>query len=196
MAETRFCHNCGEECALEDRFCTSCRAELRPTASRPSGGGMRSGSGMPDPRDSLASMQTELGLPTGSLLADRYKILKELGAGGMGRVYLAEDQKLGIPVAVKVLRDILKQDPGSVKRLVSEAKASIVLSHPNIVRLHNFEDGETAKFLVMEYVEGETLAHKIAREGKISEDGYAPDRRRSLPRPRASPTRKRSSIAT
>ena len=169
MAETRFCHNCGEECGLEDRFCTSCRAELRPTASRPSGGGMRSGSGLPDPRDALASMQTELGLPTGSLLADRYKILKELGAGGMGRVYLAEDQKLGIPVAVKVLRDILKQDPGSVKRLVAEAKASIVLSHPNIVRLHNFEDGETAKFLVMEYVEGETLAHRIAREGKLSE---------------------------
>ena len=131
---------------------------------------MRSGSGLPDPRDALASMQTELGLPTGSLLADRYKILKELGAGGMGRVYLAEDQKLGIPVAVKVLRDILKQDPGSVKRLVAEAKASIMLSHPNIVRLHNFEDGETAKFLVMEYVEGETLAHKIAREGKVGEE--------------------------
>ena len=169
MPETRFCHNCGEACGWEDRFCTSCRTELRPTVSRPSGG-MRSGSTVPDPRDALASMQTELGLPTGSLLADRYKILKELGAGGMGRVYLAEDQKLAIPVAVKVLRDILKQDPGSVKRLVAEAKASILLSHPNIVRLHNFEDGETAKFLVMEYVEGETLAHKIAREGKITEE--------------------------
>ena len=170
MPETsRYCHNCGAECGQEDRFCTSCRAELRPTASRPSGG-MRSGGGMPDPRDALASMQTELGLPTGSLLAERYRILKELGAGGMGRVYLAEDQKLGIPVAVKVLRDILKQDPGSVKRLVAEAKASIMLSHPNIVRLHNFEDGETAKFLVMEYVEGETLAHKIAREGKVGEE--------------------------
>jgi tetratricopeptide (TPR) repeat protein len=169
MPETRYCHNCGEACGWEDRFCTSCRTELRPTISRPSGG-MRSGSTVPDPRDALASMQTELGLPTGSLLADRYKILKELGAGGMGRVYLAEDQKLAIPVAIKVLRDILKQDPGSVKRLVAEAKASILLSHPNIVRLHNFEDGETAKFLVMEYVEGETLAHKIAREGKITEE--------------------------
>ena len=124
----------------------------------------------PDPRDSLASAQTELGLPMGAVLADRYKVMKELGAGGMGRVYMAEDQKLGITVAVKVLRDILKQDPGSVKRLVSEAKASILLAHPNIVRLHNFEDGETTKFLVMEYVEGETLAHKIAREGRVSED--------------------------
>jgi len=169
MPDTRYCHNCGEACAWEDRFCTSCRTELRPTTSRPSGG-PRSGSTVPDPRDALASAQTELGLPTGSLLAGRYQILKELGAGGMGRVYLAEDQKLGIPVAVKVLRDILKQDPGSVKRLVAEAKASILLSHPNIVRLHNFEDGETAKFLVMEYVEGETLAHKIAREGKITEE--------------------------
>ncbi len=85
-------------------------------------------------------------------------------------MYLAEDQKLGMPVAVKVLRDILRQDPGSVRRLISEAKASITLAHPNIIRLHNFEDGETAKFLVMEYVEGETLAHRIAREGRIPEE--------------------------
>jgi tetratricopeptide (TPR) repeat protein len=112
---------------------------------------------------------TELGLQTNAVLANRYLIRKELGVGGMGRVYLADDQKLALPVAVKVLRDVLRQDPGSVNRLIGEAKASIMLAHPNIVRLHNFEDGETAKFLVMEYVEGETLAHLIAREGKLPE---------------------------
>jgi tetratricopeptide (TPR) repeat protein len=111
-----------------------------------------------------------MGLPVNAILLDRYKILKLLGAGGMGRVYLAEDQKLSMPVAIKVLRDILTQDPVSVKRLITEAKTSILLAHPNILRLHNFEDGETAKFLVMEYVEGESLADKIAREGKLSEE--------------------------
>ncbi|MGA2263139.1 MAG: serine/threonine-protein kinase [Acidobacteriota bacterium] len=109
-------------------------------------------------------------MPANAVLLDRYKILKLLGAGGMGRVYLAEDQKLGMPVAIKVLRDILTQDPVSVKRLITEAKTSILLAHPNILRLHNFEDGETAKFLVMEFVDGESLADKIAREGKLSED--------------------------
>ncbi|MGA2263140.1 MAG: serine/threonine-protein kinase, partial [Acidobacteriota bacterium] len=109
-------------------------------------------------------------MPANAVLLDRYKILKLLGAGGMGRVYLAEDQKLGMPVAIKVLRDILTQDPVSVKRLITEAKTSILLAHPNILRLHNFEDGETAKFLVMEFVDGESLADKIAREGKVSEN--------------------------
>jgi serine/threonine-protein kinase len=111
-----------------------------------------------------------MGLPANAVLLDRYRIQKLLGAGGMGRVYLAEDQKLGIQVAIKVLRDILTQDPSSVKRLITEAKTSILLAHPNIVRLHNFEDGEMTKFLVMEYVEGETLDDRISNKGKLTEE--------------------------
>jgi len=163
MPETRFCPKCGEECGLEDKFCTSCRTELR-APSRPSGA--RSGGGA---ADEGGFGQTEMGLPANAVLLNRYKIVKLLGAGGMGRVYLAEDQMLGIPIAIKVLRDILIQDPVAVKRLITEAKTSILLAHPNIVRLHNFEDGETTKFLVMEYVEGETLDTRIANQGKLSE---------------------------
>ncbi len=162
---TRYCHKCGEPCAWEDKFCTSCRAELRPTTPRPV-----TAPSEPQVVDRFNSEGTELGLPPNAVLLNRYRIRKELGVGGMGRVYLADDQKLGLPVAIKVLRDILRQDPGSVKRLISEAKASMILAHPNIVRMHNFEDGETSKFLVMEYVEGETLAHLIAREGKLPDD--------------------------
>ena len=173
MPETnRYCPNCGEPCGPEDRFCMTCRTELRVTNTRP-----RTGTGpgtnpaaQQAPADPLSAAQTELGLPLNTILLNRYRIAKMLGAGGMGCVYRAEDQKLGIPVAIKVLRDVLRQDPGSVKRLITEAKASIMLSHPNIVRLHNFEDGDTTKFLVMEFVEGETLADRIAREGKLSED--------------------------
>ncbi len=174
---TRYCPNCGEPCGSEDRFCMTCRTELRATTNpRPvtvSGTGTPSGTGhaarspMADP---LGAAQTELGLPLNTVLLNRYRISKMLGAGGMGCVYMAEDEKLGIPVAIKVLRDVLRQDPGSVRRLITEAKASILLSHPNIVRLHNFEDAETTKFLVMEFVQGETLADKIAREGKLAED--------------------------
>jgi serine/threonine protein kinase len=169
MPDTRYCPKCGEACGVEDRFCTNCRTELRSAPSRP-GGGSRPGGTATEPRDTPNAYSTEMGLPVNAVLLDRYKILKLLGAGGMGRVYLAEDQKLSMPVAIKVLRDILTQDPVSVKRLITEAKTSILLAHPNILRLHNFEDGETAKFLVMEYVEGESLADKIAREGKLSEE--------------------------
>jgi formylglycine-generating enzyme required for sulfatase activity/tetratricopeptide (TPR) repeat protein len=109
-------------------------------------------------------------LPIGTVLLDRYRIIRELGAGGMGRVYEAHDEKLDMPVAIKVLRDILSRDPGSVKRLIAEARHSMLLSHANVVRVHNFEDGPTVKFLVMEYVEGDTLAHRLAREGRISEE--------------------------
>jgi serine/threonine protein kinase len=168
MPDTRYCPKCGEACGVEDRFCTNCRTEFRSTASRP-GSASRPGGNATEPRDTPTPSSTEMGLPVNALLLDRYKILKLLGAGGMGRVYLAEDQKLSMPVAIKVLRDILTQDPVSVKRLITEAKTSILLAHPNILRLHNFEDGETAKFLVMEYVEGESLADKIARQGKLSE---------------------------
>jgi formylglycine-generating enzyme required for sulfatase activity len=69
----------------------------------------------------------------GSVLANRYRIESELGIGGMGRVYLAEDQKLGIRVAIKVPREVPSRDPGSVKRLTAEAKHSIQLAHPNVV---------------------------------------------------------------
>jgi serine/threonine-protein kinase len=92
-----------------------------------------------------------------------------LGVGGMGRVYLAEDERLGVRVAIKVLRETLSRDPGSVMRLIAEAKLAIQLAHPNVVRVDHFEDGEMLKFLVMEYIEGETLAHRIAGERKLPE---------------------------
>ncbi|MGA2263456.1 MAG: SUMF1/EgtB/PvdO family nonheme iron enzyme [Acidobacteriota bacterium] len=160
MNTTRYCPKCGEECSWDDRFCQHCRAELgTPKGQRDQTPGLA--------QSNFA--QTELGLPSGSLLLNRYRIQRQLGMGGMGRVYLATDEKLAIPVAIKVLREVLSRDPSSVKRLIAEAKHSIILSHPNVVRIHNFEDGEMAKFLVMEYVEGETLADRIINEGKLSE---------------------------
>ena len=110
-----------------------------------------------------------MGLQINTVLAERYRIRRELGMGGMGRVYLAEDETLGTLVAIKVLRDLLSRDPGSVQRLKKEAKLAMQLSHPNIVRVHNYHESELIKFLVMEYVEGETLAHRLAREDCLQE---------------------------
>lgn len=150
-----YCNYCRASNPDDSSYCARCGRALVPTAPAP---------------DALDSAATEIGLLPGTRLLDRYRIARELGAGGMGMVYLAHDEKLDMPVAIKVLRDVLSRDPGSVKRLIAEAKHSMILAHANIVRVHNFEDGPTTKFLVMEYVEGETLAHRIAREGKLGEE--------------------------
>jgi hypothetical protein len=152
-----FCIHCGAENINGAKFCVACGKNVQ--ASRPSGQGTTTPDGG----------ETETGLITGQVLSDRFVIQKLLGAGGMGRVYLAEDKVLDRPAAVKVLRDVLSRDTGSVRRLVEEAKASIRLAHPNIVRVDDYHDAGTVKFLVMEYVEGEPLADRLARETKLNE---------------------------
>jgi serine/threonine protein kinase len=103
-----------------------------------------------------------MALDTGSKLG-RYEILSSLGAGGMGEVYRARDTKLGREVAIKLLLDDVSADPERLARFEREARVLASLNHNNIATLYGFEkDGDTS-FLVMEVVEGETLADRIAR---------------------------------
>jgi formylglycine-generating enzyme required for sulfatase activity/serine/threonine protein kinase len=152
-----YCNQCGFSNPDQSRFCSACGVSFTSPGNQK------------QPPPNINDIQTELGLPQGFLLADRYRIVELLGIGGMGRVYLAEDQKLGIRVAIKVLRETLSRDPGAVKRLIAEAKLSIQLSHPHVVRVNHFEDGTLMKFLVMEYVEGQTLAKLLADKGPLPE---------------------------
>ena len=87
-----------------------------------------------------------------------YQILSELGEGGMGKVYKARDTVLGRTVALKVLPPELVSDPESKRRLLQEAKATSALNHPNIVTVYDILNDEGVDFIVMEYVEGQTLA--------------------------------------
>ena len=98
----------------------------------------------------------------GSTLA-HYEILDELGRGGMGVVYRARDTKLGREVAIKVLPAELAEDSERLSRFEREAKLLAQLNHPGIATLHGFEKVDGTPFLVMELVEGETLAERIAR---------------------------------
>jgi serine/threonine protein kinase/Tfp pilus assembly protein PilF len=93
-----------------------------------------------------------------------YRILRKLGAGGMGEVYLARDTRLDRKVAIKFLPPEAVADERARKRLLREAQAAAALDHPNICAIH--EAGEEAghAFIVMQYVEGETLAGRIARK--------------------------------
>ncbi len=163
-----FCSYCGAQNPDDGRFCSVCGRGLSSVPS--SHCGVRTVETPASGAASEFSAATELGLQSDTVLIDRYLIRRELGMGGMGRVYLAEDQILGTHVAIKVLRDLLSRDPGAVQRLKKEAKLAMQLSHPNIVRVHTYQEAEFVKFLAMEYVEGETLAHRAAREGCLQED--------------------------
>ena len=106
-----------------------------------------------------------------TILANQYRIIKKIGEGGMGIVYLAEDTEMGNrPVAIKVLPPLLSKNIRAVENLRKEAITAINLNHPHIIRLYGFHSDADIKFLVMEYIDGQTLEEKISEssDGKLS----------------------------
>src|SRR4029453_14116442 len=90
-----------------------------------------------------------------------YEITAQVGVGGMGEVYRARDTNLGRDVAIKVLPEAFAQDTDRLARFEREAKTLASLSHPNIAIVHGFEKADGVRALVMELVEGPTLADLI-----------------------------------
>src|SRR5258707_14309633 len=123
----------------------------------------------------LDQANTKHTLPGPTLLATRYLLEKRLGRGAMGQVYLARDQNLVTRrVAVKTIRPDILSDEGlqegeAIARFEREARAAASIRHPNVVDVSDFgKSNEGVFFLVMEYVEGETLYNLLRREGTIN----------------------------
>jgi serine/threonine protein kinase len=93
-----------------------------------------------------------------------YKIVRKIGAGGMGEVYLAEDMKLRRKVALKLLPAAFTQNRDLVKRFRREARAASALNHPNIITIHEIGELNGLHFIATEYIEGETLRERLMRE--------------------------------
>ncbi len=99
-----------------------------------------------------------------------YKVLSEVGRGGMGVVYKAEDTRLKRPVALKFLRPDVLEDDEHKKRFLREAQAAAALDHPNICTVYEIDEADGQTFLSMAYLEGETVKEKIkARPLKLEE---------------------------
>jgi Predicted ATPase len=96
-----------------------------------------------------------------------YRLGEKIAAGGMGDVYKAEDTKLGRTVALKLLPAAVNQEPNAKRRFIKEAQSASALNHPNIVIVHAIEEADGLDFIVMEYVEGQTLKRLITQDGAL-----------------------------
>ncbi len=145
------CPNCHAENKVDSHFCSNCATPL--------------GMAGPEQASLTKSMATPLPLILkGSLIAGKYRILEEIGRGGMGVVYKAEDLKLKRCVALKFLPPHLMDSPELKERFLIEAQAAAALSHPNICVIHEVGESEKGPFIAMEYVEGETLRDRIKKK--------------------------------
>ena len=131
-----------------------------------------------------------------------YQLQTLVGAGGMGEVYRARDTKLGRDVAIKILPQAFTSDPDRLARFEREARMLAALNHPNICAIYGFEEADGIRFLILELVEGETLADTLAHASSLhakARDSRSVRRwssRGRSPRPSRSPTTKGSSTAT
>ena len=92
-----------------------------------------------------------------------YEIIKQIGAGGMGEVYLAKDNKLDRKVAVKILNEKFAKHESNLQRFIQEAKAASALNHPNILIIHEIGEAEETNYIVSEFIEGKTLRDIILK---------------------------------
>ncbi|MGH9956578.1 MAG: protein kinase domain-containing protein [Pyrinomonadaceae bacterium] len=92
-----------------------------------------------------------------------YEIVRQIGIGGMGEVYLAKDQKLDRRVAIKIVNERFSRDEANLKRFVREAKTASALNHPNILVIHEIGENEGVRYIVSEFIEGTTLREVLAQ---------------------------------
>ena len=109
-------------------------------------------------------------MPGETLLNDRYELVAQQGSGGMSVIYKAQDRSLGRMVAVKILRPSLTKDPSFLEKFQQEARSVAVMSHPNIVTVHDVGSDGATHYIVMEIIEGQDLKKIIRTHGALPFD--------------------------
>jgi hypothetical protein len=120
-----------------------------------------------------AAVETSASSPVGKVLSGRYRLRSKLGTGGMATVYLAHDNTLDRAVAIKLLNDETSAEPHLRERFNREARDVAKLSHPNVVSVTDAGEDGGRRYIVFEFVEGETLKQRIRRQGQLPPDEAA-----------------------
>jgi serine/threonine protein kinase len=151
------CPQCHSHIADDSRFCNRC------------------GHFVVDKADTLTYtpplekiLDDHLGFSPGEQFGPRYRIIEEIGRGGMGRVYKAKDQELNITVALKMIRSAYSSNPRFIQHFKEETLLSRSISHENVIRIHDIGDVDEIKFISMDYIKGHDLKDLIHTSGTLS----------------------------
>ena len=169
------CQDCGFVLPEGSFFCPGCGHRVAKTS-------VATGTATPPPPETAETILRDSdvvrpvsantsSLPPGTAFGTRYRILHRLGAGGMGVVYQAWDEELGIPVALKLIRPESLTDPDAAKQMERRFKRELVLArqvtHKHVVRIHDLGELGGVKYFTMPFIDGQNLAAIIAREGSL-----------------------------
>jgi len=146
------CPKCHSENAETKQFCADCGTKLISLK------GSKVTATLETPREEL---------PRGTIFANRYEIIEELGKGGMGRVYRAFDKQLEEEVAIKFLKPEIASDNRNLDRFKNEIKLARKIIHRNVGRMHDLHEEKDSFFITMEYVAGEDLKSQLRRMGQV-----------------------------
>ena len=130
------------------------------------------------------------------MIAGRYRLERQIGRGGSGTVHLALDEVLGRQVAIKRIGLIPGSDSAELERAEREARLAAALNHPHVVSVFDLVDEEDVRWLVMEYVDGQTLSERVRTSGATGRHRGGDAARRRPPTPWSRPTTTASCTAT
>ena len=159
------CPKCDAGNPETQKFCGECGTPLTP---------LQSDFSPDEPSEDVHAVPTKTiqapieELTTGSVFADRYKIVTELGKGGMGKVYRAIDQKIDEEIAVKLIKPEIAADKKTIERFGNELKMARKIAHRNVCKMYYLGEEKGAHFITMEYVPGEDLKSMIRMSGQLS----------------------------
>jgi len=149
------CPKCKTDNPEASRFCADCGTQLIPDEKEPV-----------IHTETLQAPKEEL--TTGSTFADRYQIIEELGKGGMGKVYKAQDTEIKEKVALKLIKPEIAADKKTIERFQNELKLSRKISHRNVCRMFDLNKEDGSYYITMEFVDGEDLKSMIRMSGQLS----------------------------